>query len=203
MAKLLWRLLARLICRVESSTFSIRPAPKTGVGMRKMMLFVFCACAKLGCGRLQLPASERPLTVNRSSTPPLGLLKFGWPLLLKKNGNRASRTGPFARTKDGIVLVLPLTTPLAITWLCGFAPMFGNTLAAGPVPPGAGCEWHAPHESRLNRGPRPLLSPVTVWCSLNWASPVWKKAKSLALALTEANGWPAFTPVVLRTPGSV
>jgi hypothetical protein len=38
---------------------------------------------------------------------------------------------------------------------------------------------------------------------LNCASPVWKKAKSFGLAVTEANGWPAFTPVLLRTPGSV
>jgi hypothetical protein len=38
---------------------------------------------------------------------------------------------------------------------------------------------------------------------LNCPSPVWKKAKSFALAVTEANGWPAFTPVLLRTPGSL
>jgi len=38
---------------------------------------------------------------------------------------------------------------------------------------------------------------------LNCPSPVWKKAKSFGLAVTEANGWPAFTPVLLRTPGSV
>src|SRR5207302_4153724 len=103
----------------------------------------------------------------------------------------------------GMVLVLPFTTPLAITWLWGFGPTLGKIPEAGLVPPGAGCEWHAPHESKLNRGPRPGLSPVTVWCSLNCASPVWKKAKSFALAVTEASGWPAFTPVSLRTPGSV
>src|SRR5215469_1235456 len=104
---------------------------------------------------------------------------------------------------DGMVLKLPFTTPFAITWLCGFGPMLGKTLAAGLVPPGAGCEWQAPHESRLNRGPNPGLSPVTVWCSLNCARPVWKKARSLGLAVTEANGCPALTPVLLRTPGSV
>src|SRR5215472_7419216 len=104
---------------------------------------------------------------------------------------------------DGIVLKLPFTRPFAITWLCGFGPTLGKMLAAGLVPPGAGCEWQAPQESRLNRGPRPGLSPVTVWCSLNCASPVWKKAKSLGLAVTEANGCPALTPVLLRTPGSL
>src|SRR6266550_623908 len=100
-----------------------------------------------------------------------------------------------------MVLVLPFTIPLAITWLWGFGPTLGKIPEAGLVPPGAGCEWHAPHESKLNRGPRPGLSPVTVWCSLNGPSPFWKKAKSLAV--TEVNGWPAFTPVLLRTPGSV
>src|SRR5215472_14146720 len=104
---------------------------------------------------------------------------------------------------DGIVLKLPFTRPFAITWLCGFGPTLGKMLAAGLVPPGAGCEWQAPQESRLNRGPRPGLSPVTVWCSLNCANPVWKKAKSLGLAVTEANGCPALTPVLLRTPGSL
>ena len=92
--------------KVESSRFSIRPAPKTGVGMRKIMLLASCAALKLGCGRtvllLQLPASERPVTVNRSSTPPLGLLVFAVPLALKKNGNLASRVGPLAVMKYGV-----------------------------------------------------------------------------------------------------
>ena len=39
MPKLLLRFVAWLFNRVESSRFSISPAPKTGVGMRKMMLF--------------------------------------------------------------------------------------------------------------------------------------------------------------------
>src|SRR5215831_17457803 len=171
--------------------------------MRKMMLLAAFAALKLGCVRLHAPASARPETVNKSSTPPLGLLTFAVPFALKKNGNRASRTGPLAATKNGMVLVAPLTVPLAITWLCGFGPTFGKMFADGLVPPGAGCEWQPPHPSRLNRGPRPKLSPVTVWFSLNWPRPVLKNAKSLALALTEANGLPAFTPVLLRTPGSV
>src|SRR5579859_798826 len=140
MPKLLLRLLARLFCRVESSMLAISPAPKTGVGMRKMMLPAAFAALKLGCCRLHVPASARPLTVNRSSTPPLGLLRLAVPSELKKNGNRASLTGPLAWTKNGIVLVLPLTTPLAITWLCGFGPMLGKIAEAGLVPPGAGCE---------------------------------------------------------------
>ncbi len=119
---------------------AIKPAPKTGVGMRKMMLLAALAALKLGCPRLQLPASLRPLTVNRSSTPPLGALRLAVPSGLKKNGNRASRTGPLAATKNGMVLVLPLTTPLAITWLCGFGPTLGKIAEAGLVPPGAGCE---------------------------------------------------------------
>ena len=38
----------------------------------------------------------------------------------------------------------------------------------------------------LNRGPKPGLSPVTVWFSANCASPVWKNALSLVLPVTEA-----------------
>src|SRR6185437_9424685 len=141
---------------------AIKPEPNTGVGMRKIRLLAFAAAVKPGCVKLQPAASARPLTVNMVSTPPFGLFRLAVPLALKKNGKRASRTGPVAVMNDGMVLVLPLTTPLAITWLCGLAPILGKTLALGLDPPGAGCEWHAPHESRLNRGPRPGLSPVTV-----------------------------------------
>src|SRR6267143_910466 len=130
MPKLLLALAARLFNRVESSTFSINPVPKVGVGIRKIRLLVACAWAKLGCCKLQLPASERPETVNRSSTPPLGAFGLGLPNWSKKNGNRASRVGPLAVMNDGMVLVDPLTNPLAITWNCG--------LVAGPVPPTAG-----------------------------------------------------------------
>src|SRR6267143_4854937 len=115
MPKLLLALAARLFNKVESSTFSINPVPKVGVGIRKMRLLVACAWAKLGCCRLQLPASERPDTVNKSSTPPLGAFGLGFPLASKKKGKRASRVGPLAVMNDGIVLVEPLTNPLAIT----------------------------------------------------------------------------------------
>ena len=40
--------------------------------------------------------------MNRSSTPPLGLLVLAVPLELKKNGNRASRVGPVAVMKYGV-----------------------------------------------------------------------------------------------------
>src|ERR1700683_801304 len=97
---LLWKLFPWLFNRVELSRFSIKPAPKTGVGMRKMMLFSDTAVAKLGCGSAvalaPLPASERPVTGDRVSTPPSGEFWLTEPLLLKKNGNRASSVGPFA-----------------------------------------------------------------------------------------------------------
>src|SRR5580658_1533825 len=132
MPKLLLRFTAWFFNRVESSRFSIRPAPKTGVGIRKMTLFSETAVAKLGCGSavalVQAPASERPVTVNIVSTPPLGALVFTEPLLLKKNGNRASRVGPVAVMKDGIVF--PGATPFVVNSNCG--------LFAGPVPPTAG-----------------------------------------------------------------
>src|SRR6266478_6411890 len=120
--------------------FAINPVPNVGVGMRKIMLFAALAALKLGCGRLQLPASARPETVKRSSTPPLGAFGFALPNWSKKNGNRASRTGPLAWTKYGMVFVLPFATPSAITRLWGFGPTFGKIPMAGLVPPGAGCE---------------------------------------------------------------
>ena len=94
------------------------------------MLFAASAAAKLGCVRLQLPASERPVTVNRSSTPPLGALVLAVPLELKKNGKRASRVGPFAVMKYGVVLSGATGLPANSNW--GFT--------AGPLPPIAGCE---------------------------------------------------------------
>src|SRR5215472_6733160 len=102
MPKLLLRLLWRFCCRVESSMLAISPVPNTGVGIRKMMLFAARAALKLGCPRTQVPASARPLTVNRSSTPPLGLFVLAVPLGLKKNGKRASRVGPLAVMKYGV-----------------------------------------------------------------------------------------------------
>src|ERR1700691_1306462 len=77
---LLLRFAAWLFNRVESSRFSTKPAPKTGVGIRKMILPSSCAVAKLGCVRLQLPASERPVTVNIVSTPPFGEVVLTDPL---------------------------------------------------------------------------------------------------------------------------
>src|SRR5580704_1602831 len=127
--KLLLRLVAWFFSRVDSSRFSINPAPKVGVGMRKIMSFACSAALKLGCCRLQLPASERPETVNRSSTPPLGLLVLTVPFGLKKNGNLASRVGPVAVMKYGVESLGAV--PLLVNWNWG--------LTAAPVPPTAGC----------------------------------------------------------------
>src|SRR6202451_1595296 len=111
--KLLLRFTSSLFNKVESSMFSIKPEPKVGVGMRKITSFSDTAVAKLGCGSvvllLHVPASERPVTVYRSSTPPFGSLVFTVPLVLKKNGKRASRVGPLAVMKDGTVF--PGATP--------------------------------------------------------------------------------------------
>src|ERR1700722_16825863 len=168
MPRRLLLLAAVFFSRVDSSRFSIRPAPKVGVGIRKIMSFACCAAAKLGCGRLQLPASERPVTVNRSSTPPLGALVFTEPLLLKKNGNRASRVGPLAVIKDGVVSLG--ATPALLNWNWG--------LIAAPDPPIAGCAWHELQLFELNRGPRPLLAPPET-DSTSWkrACPSVKKAR--------------------------
>src|SRR5580704_5884638 len=150
--KLLLRLAAPFFSSVESSRFSIRPAPKTGVGIRKIMLLAALARSKFGCPKLQVPASGRPVTVNRSSTPPLGALRLAEPSALKKNGNRASRVGPSAVMKNGVVSAG--ATPFLVNANCG--------LTAGPVPPTAGCAWHDTQLTELNRGPRPLL-PVALF----------------------------------------
>src|SRR5262249_25553089 len=120
-----------LLSRVESSRFSTRPSPNVASGMRKMMLFAFPAASKGGCDSAQLPASGRPATVNRSSTPPLGALVFTSPLLLKKKGNRAYRVGPLAVIKYGVVLFGATRGGVPLVNVnCGFT--------AGPDPPGAG-----------------------------------------------------------------
>ena len=102
--------------KVESSMFAIKPEPNSGVGMRKIRLLAAAAWAKPGCGKpaqvLPGAKSARPAIVNMVSTPPFGLLTLAVPLALKKNGKRASRTGPFCVIKDGRVLVVLLATPL-------------------------------------------------------------------------------------------
>src|SRR5579884_3058694 len=123
---------------------SIKPAPKVGVGMRKMMLPVATACAKLGCARLQVPASVRPVMVNRSSTPPLGLFTSGFPAELKKNGKRTSRTGPVDVINEGMVFSAP-SAVASVT--CG--------LVAGLLPPVAGAAWQKAQLLELKRGPSP------------------------------------------------
>src|SRR5579859_1987895 len=165
--KLLLRLAFRLASRVESSRFSSSPVPNSGVGMRKVRLLAAAAAAKLGCCRLQpVPPSGRPLTVNSASTPPFGLAVFTVPFALKKNGKRASRVGPVAVMKDGVVFVVlqamaftPSSACVCATPLAQFPTTLNSGLLAGPVPPIAGCEWHPEHWLKLNRGPRPLAGP--------------------------------------------
>src|SRR6516225_8561095 len=131
--------------------------------MRKMMLLAALAALKLGCCRLQEPASDRPETVKRSSTPPFGLLVLAVPLALKKNGKRASRVGPLTVMKAGVA---------SLGATRGWGPLVKTNwgFTAGPVPPMAGCEWHEPQPFELKRGPRPGLSPVTVCVSANCVS---------------------------------
>ena len=90
-----------------SEMFSMNPAPKTGVGMRKMMLSSERISAKSGWAMEQVcsapvgpgtfVASTRPVMVNRSCTPPSGRL-VSCPLETKLT-KRASRTGPLGATK--------------------------------------------------------------------------------------------------------
>src|ERR1700722_19305094 len=194
MPRRLLLLAAVFFSRVDSSRFSIRPAPKVGVGIRKIMSFACCAAAKLGCGRLQLPASVRPLTVNRSSTPPLGLLVFAVPLALKKNGNRASRVGPLAVTKYGVESFGATELPAKANW----------GLTAAPLPPTAGCAWQELQLFELNRGPRPTFAELeTASTAWNRPRPSWKKAVKLFGSFWELMIVAPVPRLALCTPGSV
>src|SRR6185437_7967287 len=133
--------------------------------------------------------------VNRSSTPPFGLLVSGLPNWSKKKGKRTSRTGPVEVINDGIVLRAP-SAVASVT--CGFV--------LGLVPPAAGWAWHNAQPLELKRGPRPVpasMVPETESTSLNVSRASLKKARLPAglLAATEARGPPAAAPA--RTPGSV
>src|ERR1700689_765968 len=118
----------------ESEIASMSPAPKTGVGMRKMMFGFppwpdrgFPAGRKLGWAMLQPAASLRPVITKRSCTSP-SLVPFGFRL------KRASRTGPFGAMNHGTTFFAPLRVATAIKGLLG-----------GLDPPAAGCAWQDKH----------------------------------------------------------
>src|SRR5271156_2086121 len=140
---------ACMLARIaESEIASMSPAPKTGVGMRKMMFgFPLCpdkgfpAGRKLGWAMLQPAASLRPVMTKRSCTSP-SLVPFGFRL------KRASRTGPFWVMNQGTKFFDPLRVATAIIGFC-----------VGLDPPAAGCAWQDKHWFELKRGPSPLLLP--------------------------------------------
>src|SRR5580700_154856 len=110
--------LALVLARIaESEIDSMSPAPKTGVGMRKMMFVFpprpdrgFPAGRKLGWTMLQPAASLRPVMTKRSCTSP-SLVPFGFRL------KRASRTGPFCTMNHGTTFFAPLRVATAIIGL--------------------------------------------------------------------------------------
>src|SRR5579862_4881567 len=161
--------LAFIFARIaESEIASMSPAPKTGVGMRKMMFgfppwaeSAFPAGWKSGWAMLQPAASPRPVMTKRLWTPP-SLVPFGFRL------KRASRMGPFCVMNQGATFLAPLRVATPIK---GFR--------VGLDPPAAGCEWQDKHWFELKRGPSPLLlPPVTTSISANLASPSLKNAIS-------------------------
>ena len=101
---------ARLLRMVVSESCSMSPAPKVGVGIRKMMLRFATCLSKSSCTAVQalaLPVSStRPLITNRPWTPPSRL-----PSGL--NWNRASRIGPSRLTKDGTLFLAPKAVAMA------------------------------------------------------------------------------------------
>src|SRR5207245_2742090 len=107
--------------------FSMSPAPKTGVGILKMMFRLRTWVSKSSCLMLQPGASLCPAITNRAWTPPSrepsGL-----------NWKRASRIGPLAVMNDGKPLP---TNPRSEVILAT------SGFTAGLVPPVAG--WACQH----------------------------------------------------------
>src|SRR5262245_10184150 len=161
-----------------SEIASIRPAPNTGVGMRKITLWLATWVAKSGWPTLQFGTSAWPLIVNSACTPPSGV-----PSALRTN--RASRTGPLRRTNEGTRLAMPF---LVANATCG--------LTAGLVPPTAGCAWQPPQLSRFIVGPKPSS---TSSASLKSSLPATKAA--ICAGVNPANGAPEAAVPVLG-PGS-
>src|SRR5215475_14515984 len=97
----------------ESGIASMSPAPKRGVGIRKIMFEFppwpvrgFPAGRKSGWAMLQPGASVRPVMTNRLCTSPSLT-----PLVLRLN--RASRTGPFCVMNHGTVFFAPFKVATA------------------------------------------------------------------------------------------
>src|SRR6266516_2238140 len=139
-----------------SGICSIKPAPNTGVGIRKITLRRASSRSKSGCASAHPGASARPAIVNRSWTPPSGVPSAFFT-------NLASRTGPFGVMNDGTVLLAPSALANA-TW--GFT--------GGLDPPSAGCRWQPPQLPRFIVGPRP--SPASS-SSANSSVPRWARPR--------------------------
>src|SRR6267154_6284253 len=161
-----------------SGICSIRPAPNTGVGMRKITLRRASSFPKSGCASAQPGASARPAIVNRSWTPPSFVPSAFFT-------NLASRTGPFSVTNEGTLLVAPFAAANAT---CGFS--------AGLVPPTAGCKWQPAQLSRFIAGPRPSATFST---SSKSSLPALNDASSVRVRPTIGAPAPAVPP---RIPGS-
>ena len=163
---------------VWSSIASIKPAPNTGLGIRKITLPRSSSLSKFGWARLHPSAPSRPVIVNRLVTPPSGV-PSGFLT------NLASRTGPFSLMKEGTASVPPNLLAKS-TW--GFT--------AGLVPPIAGCAWQPPQPSRFILGPKPSGTS-----SSSSKSSCPRLKNSVSRAVNPAMGCPApgGSP---RTPGS-
>ena len=100
--------LALRLARIALSVIcSISPAPKTGVGIRKMMLLLRTCLSKSSCWILQPGASGCPVITKRAWTPPSRL-----PSGL--NWNRASRIGPSRLMNEGMTLPVNLRPPASL-----------------------------------------------------------------------------------------
>src|SRR5713101_1541046 len=92
---------------VASGISSIKPAPNTGVGIRKIRFLRAASRLKSGWARTHPGASVRPAMVNRSWTPTSRVRSA-------LNLNRASRTGPLSVMKEGTTFFAPAFVATAI-----------------------------------------------------------------------------------------
>src|SRR5262245_52021451 len=116
-ARFCWALAASEDCSALSGTFSTRPSPNNGVGIRNTTLLRAISPAKFGCWMLQPGASDLPVITNRACTLP-----SAEPSGLRTN--LASRIGPLSVMKDGTTFLAPaaVATPTCGLLLGGLLP---------------------------------------------------------------------------------
>jgi len=157
------------------------------------------AALKLGCCRLQLPASE-PTRRETGLLLPRSVRWGGIAEWSKEERNRLHAPGRSLRTKRMVVGAATHDVRWRSLGFGGFGRHWKD-VEAGLVRPG-GLRMTCPRTSLGEAWSQAWVSPVTVWCSLNCASPVLEKASRLDCG-DRSKRLAGVHPVLLRTSGSV